>query len=159
MRSKAEGSGDRALMLSMTLDAPRKHVWRCWTEPDLLKQWFAPKPWTTPHAHLDVRPGGACLIVMRSPEGEDMPNSGVYLEVVPGEKLVFTDAYNAAWEPSEKPFMTAVLTFADADVRATAYVARVLHWSAADRERHEQMGFHEGWAQCARQLEDVARNL
>jgi len=159
MSIRTAGPSDRALVLSMTLDAPRKDVWRCWTEPDLLKQWFAPKPWTTPHAQLDVRPGGTCLIVMRSPEGEDMPNSGVYLKVVPDEKLVFTDAYRAAWEPSEKPFMTAVLTFADADGGGTDYVARVFHWSAADRERHEQLGFHEGWAQCARQLKDVARKL
>src|SRR3546814_7253425 len=76
-------AGDRDFVLSMTLDAPRANVWRCWTEPDLLKQWFAPAPWTTPEAEMDVRPGGASRIVMRSPEGQDMPCRGVYLEVAP----------------------------------------------------------------------------
>ena len=66
---------------------------RAWTEPALLKQWFAPLPWTTPHAELDVRPGGANLIVMRGPDGTIFPTAGVYLEVVQNERLVFTDAY------------------------------------------------------------------
>ena len=70
-------------------------------------------PYTTPVAELDVRPGGANLVVMRGPEGNDMPNRGVYLEVVENERLVFTDAYTKAWEPSQKPFMTVILTFED----------------------------------------------
>ncbi len=150
---------DRELVLSMVLAAPRRKVWRCWTEPELLKRWFAPEPWTTPHAVMDVRPGGTSLVVMRSPDGQDMPNPGVYLEVVPEERLVLTDAYTKAWEPADKPFMTAILTFEDEGERSTRYTARVRHWTAADRERHEAMGFHEGWAQCARQLEAVARTL
>src|SRR3546814_10095298 len=94
-------------------------------------------PWTTPEAEMDVRPGGASRIVMRSPEGQDMPCRGVYLEVAPKEALVFTDAYEAAWEPSDKPFMTAILTFADDGEGRTKYTARVRHWKAADRsEEH-----------------------
>lgn len=159
MTAETEQRGDRDLTLAMTLDAPRDKVWRCWTEPELLRQWFAPRPWTTPRAELEVRAGGACLIVMRSPEGQDMPSPGVYLEVVPQERLVITDAYTRAWEPSEHPFMTVILTFEDDGPGRTRYSARARHWTAADRERHEDMGFHEGWAQCARQLEDVARKL
>ncbi|HUN52454.1 MAG TPA: SRPBCC domain-containing protein, partial [Candidatus Sulfotelmatobacter sp.] len=68
--------GDRDLVLRRIIDAPRYKVYRAWTEPELLKQWFAPLPWTTPVAELDVRPGGASLIVMRSPDGQDMPNRG-----------------------------------------------------------------------------------
>ncbi len=150
---------DRELVLTKILDAPRDKVWRCWTEPLLLKQWFAPKPWTTPRAEMDVRPGGASLVVMRGPDGREFPNPGVYLEVVPNEKLVFRDAYSKAWEPSAKPFMTAVLTFEDAGAGKTKYTARVSHWTAEDRERHEAMGFHKGWGQCANQLVEVARRV
>ena len=107
---------------------------------------------------LDVRPGGANFFVMRSPGGEDMPNRGVYLEVVENERLVFTDAYTKAWEPSEKPFMTVILTFADEGGK-TRYTARVLHWTVADRETHEQMGFHKGWGQCADQLTALVAKL
>jgi uncharacterized protein YndB with AHSA1/START domain len=149
---------DRELVLTRLIDAPRETVYRAWTEPELLKQWFAPKPFTTPVAELEVRPGGSNLIVMAGPDGVEVPNRGVYLEVVPNEKLVFTDAYTKAWEPSEKPFMTVALTFQDEGGK-TRYTARVLHWSIADRETHEQMGFHQGWGLCADQLAEVAQRL
>ena len=98
------------LVLTRIIDASPEKVFRAWTQPDLLKQWFAPKPWTTPEARLDVRPGGSNLVVMRSPEGSEFPHRDIYLEVVPNEKLVVTDAYMEAWVPSEKPFMTLILT-------------------------------------------------
>jgi uncharacterized protein YndB with AHSA1/START domain len=95
---------------------------------------------------------------MRDPQGNDMPNAGVYLEVIKNEKLVFTDAYTKAWEPSEKPFMTVILTFKDESGK-TRYTARVLHWSVADRETHEKMGFQQGWGQCADQMEALIARL
>jgi len=144
-------SADRELVLTRLIAAPREKLYRAWTEPELLKQWFAPKPYTTPMAELDVRPGGANLIVMRGPDGRDMPNRGVYLEVVPNQRLVFTDAYVSAWEPSAKPFMTVILTFED-ECGKTRYIARVRHWTVADREAHEKMGFHQGWGMCTDQL-------
>jgi uncharacterized protein YndB with AHSA1/START domain len=147
-RTSAEGND---LVLTRIIDAPREKVFNAWTDPALLKQWFAPLPWTTPVVETDVRAGGANFFVMRSPEGNDFPNHGVYLEVVKNERLVFTDAFKKAWEPSDKPFMTVVLTFEDQGGK-TKYTARVRHWNAADREAHEKMGFHTGWAQCAEQL-------
>jgi uncharacterized protein YndB with AHSA1/START domain len=145
-------------VLSRLIAAPRAKLYRAWTEPELLKQWYAPLPYTTPVAELDVRPGGACLIVMRDPEGRDWPNPGVYLDVVENERLVFTDAYVRAWEPSTKPFMTAIVTFAD-EAGGTRYLARALHWTVADREEHERMGFHEGWGRCADQLAALVAKL
>jgi uncharacterized protein YndB with AHSA1/START domain len=153
-----EFPADRELVLTRLIDAPRANVYRAWTDSELLKQWFAPKPFTTPVAELDVRPGGSNLIVMAGPDGTEMPNRGVYLEVVPNERLVFTDAFVRAWEPKENPFMTVVLTFED-EAGKTRYTARVRHWSKADRDRHEQMGFHQGWGLCAEQLEAVAKAL
>jgi uncharacterized protein YndB with AHSA1/START domain len=157
--SAAASSSNRELVLSRILNAPREKVYRAWTEPNLLTQWFTPPPYTTPRAELDVRVGGANLVVMRSPEGDEFPNRGVYLEVVPSERLVITDAYTRAWEPSEKPFMTVILTFADAGEGKTQYTARALHWTAADREAHEKMGFHEGWGQATNQLEALAQRI
>lgn len=150
---------DRTLSFTRVLDAPRANVYRCWTEPELLKQWFTPKPWTTPHAELDVRAGGSNIVTMRSPEGQEHRYAGVYLEVVPGERLVTTDAYVSAWTPSGKAFMTLSVTLADAGPGKTAYIARVMHWTAEGREQHEQMGFHQGWAAAAAQLEAVAKAL
>jgi uncharacterized protein YndB with AHSA1/START domain len=151
-------SADRELVLTRLINAPRAKVYRAWTDPELLKQWFAPKPYTTPIVEIDVRPGGSAYFVMRGPDGKDLPNRGVYLEVVPNEKLVSTDAYVTAWEPSEKPFMTLILTFEDEGGK-TRYTARVRHWSVADREAHEKMGFHEGWGLCTDQLEALVAKI
>jgi uncharacterized protein YndB with AHSA1/START domain len=154
----AAPTSDRELVLTRLIDAPREKLFKAWTDPDLLKRWFAPLPWTTPHAELDVRPGGANLIVMRGPDGKEFPNRGVYLEIVPNERLVVTDAYTNAWATSEKPFMTAILTFEDEDGK-TRYTARVRHWTVADRETHEKMGFHQGWGIATDQLAALARTL
>jgi uncharacterized protein YndB with AHSA1/START domain len=149
---------DRDLVLTRIIDAPREKVFRAWTDPEWLKQWFAPLPSTTPVAELDMRPGGANLIVMRGPDGAEVPNRGVTLEVIENERLVFTDAYTSAWEPSHKAFMTVILSFEDLDGR-TMYTARVRHWSAADRDMHKEMGFYEGWGRCTDQLEALLRRL
>src|SRR3954470_9554592 len=151
-------SADRELVLTRLINAPREKVYRAWTDPELLKQWFAPKPYTTPIVEIDVRPGGSAYFVMRGPDGKDLPNRGVYLEVVPNEKLVSTDAYVKAWEPSDKPFMTLILTFED-EAGKTRYTARVRHWTVADREAHEKMGFHGGWSLCTDQLEALVAKI
>jgi uncharacterized protein YndB with AHSA1/START domain len=141
----------RDLILMRMIDAPPEKVFEAWTDPALLKQWFAPLPWTTSVVENDVRAGGSSLIVMRGPDGNEFPNPGVYLEVVKNERLVFTDAFTKAWEPSEKPFIVVELTFEDQGGK-TKYTARVHHWTVADREAHEKMGFHEGWTTCTEQL-------
>ncbi len=157
-RIEMKPSSDRELVLCLLINAPPEKVYRAWTDPNLLVQWFTPKPWSTVRAELDLRPGGTNSIVMKSPDGAEFPNSGVYLEVIPNKKLVLTDAFRKAWEPSEKPFMTATLTFEEQGGK-TKYTARVTHWSVSDREQHEQMGFFSGWEKAAEQLEEVVSKL
>jgi len=125
------------------IDAPPSGVYRCWTDPQLLTRWFAPAPWTTSRAELDVRSGGANLIVMRSPEGEEYPNQGTYLEVIPNEKLVLTDAFTGNWEPSAKPFMTAILTFEN-EGGQTRYTARVRRLERRRQANSRKDGFFRG---------------
>lgn len=150
---------DRELVLTRIINAPREKLYRCWTEPALLKQWFCPRPWTTPVIETDVRPGGSSLFVMRSPEGQDFPNRGIYLDVVKNERLVFTDAFVKAWEPSNSAFMVGIITFEDAGPGKTKYAARVQHWNVEDRKKHEAMGFHEGWGKCADQLAELVAKI
>lgn len=151
-------TSSRELVLTRLIDATPDKVFRAWTEPALIVQWFAPLPWTTSSAVTDVRPGGSTAITMRSPEGEEFPNPGVYLEIVPNRKIVFTDAYISAWTPSEKPFFTGILTFEEENGK-TRYTARAVHWTVEDKEAHEKMGFHEGWGQCADQLNELVKTL
>ena len=155
----ATPTNDRELVLERIIEAPAETLYRCWTEPELIKQWFVPKPWTLAKVEQDVRPGGKCLVVMKDPDGNEYPNPGVYLEVVPGKKIVTTDAYTEAWVPSEKPFMTATITFEDLGDGKTRYIARARHWTDEDVKQHVEMGFHEGWGQCADQLAELAKTL
>jgi uncharacterized protein YndB with AHSA1/START domain len=146
--TQTEETADRDLVLARMIDAPPAKVFRAWTDPALLVQWFAPLPWTTPKAELDVRPGGSNMVVMRGPDGTEFPNRGVYLEVVENQRLVFTDAFVAAWEPSSKPFMTVILTFEDVggeDVGGkTRYTALVRHWSWPTGKRTRKWGSTKG---------------
>lgn len=146
------------LVLSRLVQAPRALVWRAWTEPELMKKWFAPKPFELSEVEIDVRPGGAFRGVMRGPQGEAFPLSGVYLEVVQGERLVTTDALDPGWRPAMEPFMTTIVTLAD-EGAGTRYIARVLHRSDEDVKRHVEMGFFDGWGTCADQLEQLAQSL
>lgn len=153
--SESHPATSRELVITRDIPLPAERLYAGWTQPELLTQWFTPRPWTTVFARLDVRAGGENYVVMRSPEGQEFPNSGVYLEVVPHRKLVFTNAYTSAWEPSDHPFMTAIITFDDLGGGRTRYTARVLHWTVADREKHEAMGFYPGWNQALDQLIEV----
>jgi uncharacterized protein YndB with AHSA1/START domain len=154
----AETVADRELVLTRLIDAPREKLFRCWTDPQLIPQWFTPPPWTTKRAEVDLRPGGSNCVVMCDPDGNEHPNPGVYLEVVKNARLVVTDAYTSAWEPSPKPFMTLILTFDDEGGK-TRYTARARHWSVADKEAHEKMGFHEGWGIATDQLTALAQKI
>ena len=155
---KPAATSDRELVLIRIIDAPPEKLFRCWTEPSLMTQWFTPPPWKTVKAETDLRAGGSNFVLMRGPDGAEMPCRGIYLEVVKNKKLVFTDAFTKAWEPSEKPFMVVTLTFEEQN-GTTKYTARAQHWTVADREAHEKMGFHEGWGIATNQLEALAKTL
>lgn len=152
-------AAEHELILKRVLDAPKEKLYRCWTEPELIKQWFAPKPFSVSKVENDLRPGGGSTVVMRSPDGQEFPNPGIYLEIVPNKRLVFTDAFSAGYVPAGEPFMVAEVTFEDAGAGKTRYTAKARHWTAEAKAKHEQMGFHQGWGQCADQLEKLAKSL
>lgn len=153
-----EHAESHELVLTRIFDAPAAKVYRCWTDPDLLRQWFAPRPFTTPIVETDVRPGGTNRFVMQDEAGNQYPNQGVYLEVIENRKLVFTDAFTSAWQPSAKPFFVGEIHFEEENGK-TKYTAIARHWTKEDKETHEQMGFHEGWGQCADQLAELLKTL
>ena len=147
------------LVLERTIAAPAETLYRCYTEPELVCEWFCPKPWKVTRAKLDVRPGGATYHRMEGPEGEANDLYGQYVEVVPGRRIVTTDAFTGDWAPSGKPFLTAIVTFRDLGDGTSLYRAVARHWSEEDMKGHEAMGFHEGWGKAADQLEEFAKSL
>ena len=155
------------LVLERTLDAPIDLVWTAYTDPDHIKQWFAPRPYQITECELDLRPGGIFRIRMVGPDGFDTGHGvpGCVLEVVEQQRLTWTSALGPGYRPNETgegcesfPF-TALVTFADAGNGKTAYKAIAMHKDAADRDRHEQMGFQDGWGTVADQLADYARAI
>lgn len=159
MLDTADFPSDRELVLERLIDVPAEKLFKLWTTPERMGEWFCPKPWRVTEARMDVRAGGDSYIVMEGPDGEVMPNPGVYLEVIPNQKLVFTDAFTKAWEPSAKPFMVGIITFEDLGGGKTRYRAVARHWTVEDRQAHEAMGFHEGWGIVADQMAEVAATL
>lgn len=160
MSKTAQSDIDPALdlVLERDIDVPQALVWKMWTEPEHVKRWFAPAPWTISECAIDLRPGGQFYTVMRSPEGQSFPNMGCYLEIVPNEKLVFTNALAPGYRPSEQPFFTAILTL-EPTATGTKYTAVAKHKDGAGRQQHEEMGFHEGWGQVLEQLVTLAKGM
>lgn len=148
-----------ALRLHRILKAPRPLVWRCWTEAELLKPWFVPKPHSVTEAIVDARPGGRFFTRMLV-DGTEYPNDGSILALVPQEMLVFTDMMLEDYQPVADPGLgfTATLHFAD-HPDGTEYTAIARHRTPEDAQRHEDMGFSQGWGTVASQLEDYARTL
>jgi uncharacterized protein YndB with AHSA1/START domain len=149
-------SSDRELVLSRIIDAPRERVFKAWTRQ--LPQWWGPYGMTTPVCEMDLRPGGVFRTVMRAPDGTEYPTKGVFLEVVEPERIVFTDAFGPGWQPSPDTFFTAIATFEEYNGK-TKYMARALHWTVANREKHEQMGFYQGWGESLDRLASLVTKI
>lgn len=153
------------LVLERRLKAPPAKVWRALTEPELLKQWFAPRPWRTVEAEIDPRPGGRFHTRMVGPEGEaeacvsdDEAAAGCILVAETERRLVWTDALGEGFRPTGSAFMTADIRL-EPDGEGTLYRVLVLHKDGADREKHREMGFEEGWGACADQLDALTQEL
>ena len=149
------------LTFERTVDVPPHLVWRAWTEPALLKQWFCPLPWKTIDAELDLRPGGMFRTTMQSPEGQEFPNMGCFLEVEKNQKLVWTNALLPSYRPApvnapcgdDTEFMfTAKVEFEPHGTNGTNYRATVIHADEAGCQKHAAMGFEGGWGAALDQL-------
>jgi uncharacterized protein YndB with AHSA1/START domain len=147
------------LVLERVVDVPPELVWKAWTTPEHLKQWFTPRPWTTPHCEIDLRPGGRFRTVMRSPEGKESVNDGCYLEVIPGERLVWTNMLLEGYRPrpqieregcDDLPF-TAVIAM-ERHPKGTLYRATAIHADETGKNKHAEMGFYDGWGTVLDQL-------
>lgn len=151
------------LVLERTVDVPPELVWKAWTEPEHIKKWFTPAPWTTVDCEMDLRPGGMFRTVMRSPEGEDFPNVGCFLEILPNRRLVWTDALEPGFRPSradsDAPFRFTAAILLEPAGKGTKYTAIAIHRSEDDVKKHEEMGFHEGWGKALDQLVEVTKSM
>ena len=149
---------EKDLKIERILDVEREKLWACWTHPEHIQQFFIPKPHQIEHCEIDLKVGGKFNTVFQV-EGNRILNNGVYLEIVEGRKLVFTDGYTEHWTPSEHPFMTAIILFEDVELGKTKYTAIARHATAEARHQHEQMGFYQAWGIVIDQLEAYAKTI
>lgn len=147
------------LTVERLIDAPIDAVWVAWTEH--LEEWWCPKPWTTELLELDMRPGGRSAMIMRGPEGEGgEPMEGIFLEVTPKRRIVFTNVIDSNWQPQNSPVANIIGWFEfEAQGDKTLYHAGSRHWDAETMRKHDEMGFSEGWGIVAEQLEAVAKRV
>ncbi len=151
------------LVLERFVDVPAELVWRAWTEPELIKQWFSPRPWTTTEAEVDLWPGGKFRTVMRGPESgqESQDGTGCILEVIPNRLLTWTTALGPDFRPQAD---TSGLVFTASIIitpngSGTDYKAIVRHRDADARRAHSEMGFAEGWGAALEQLVELTKQL
>jgi uncharacterized protein YndB with AHSA1/START domain len=150
------------LKIERVVDVPVELVWRAWTEPELIKQWFCPRPWGVSECMIDLRPGGIFNTVMRSPEGQAFPNEGCILEVIPQRRLVWTDALCEDFRPGNTGYASKGMGFAFTGViemipegKKTRYIARGLHATPEGAQAHAKQGFTDGWGSALDQLVEL----
>ncbi len=152
--SDSPESPPRAFELSVErhIDAPPEAVWKLMTERQT--EWWCPKPWRAEIIEQDWRAGGRSAMVFKGPDGEEMPQEGIFLEVVHGTRFVTTDAVTSDMRPSG-PFMIGIWEIKP-EGDGTYYRACARHWTEEAMTQHKEMGFVEGWQACADQLAAIA---
>ena len=146
------------LQFTRSLPIPPETVWACWTTPEHLKRFFVPRPNAVTACDIDLRVGGRFNTTF-DVGGTEMVNHGVFLEIVPNRRLVFTDAYEEGWKPVPEPFMTAIIEMEPEGEGGTRYTATARHRNVETATQHKQMGFFDGWGTVVDQLVEYGRTL
>ena len=152
-RAQSNASAERELTIRRTFDAPRTLVFAAWTEPRHLAQWSCPRGFTFTENTGDLRVGGAFTARMRSPEGTDHRLRGVYREIVPPERLVFTHSWV---DESGKagPETIVTVTLLERNGRTEMTLHQGVFESVSSRDGHEQ-----GWSSCFERLAELLARL
>lgn len=144
--ASAKAAADRELVITRIFDAPRSLVFKLWTQPEHLVRWWGPRDFTTPSATMDVRLGGAYRTCIRSPEGKDHWMRGIYREITPPERLVFTFAWeDEDGQPGPETLVTVI--FAEHDGKTKLTFHQAVFETVTARDEHEG-----GWTECLDRL-------
>lgn len=143
-------TSSKGFELSVTrhIAAPPDTVWMVMT--GRIEEWWCPKPWRARIVGQEWRAGGRCAMLFHGPDGETMPQEGIFLEVMHGRRFVTTDAVTHEWQPCE-PFMIGIWDIKP-EADGTRYTATARHWTEDAQRRHKETGFEQGWSAAADQL-------
>lgn len=162
-------TASREFVIARTFDAPRELVWKVWTEPAHIRNWWGPRIFSCSRCEIDLKVGGAYLYAMRAEDGSEFPLKGRFLEIVVPEKIVMTMDHSGLpkeWHDLVNPDrpkeqltpaldLVSTVTF-EARGSQTEFTLRTLFDSAAMRDRFVQIGMREGWIES---LEKFAEEL
>jgi uncharacterized protein YndB with AHSA1/START domain len=146
-------TAERELVVTRIIDAPRTLVFKAWIEPEHVARWWGPQGFTTTSCKMDIRPGGAYRVCMRSPDGVDHWKRGVYREIVPPERIVFT----FAWEDSDgKPGheLLTTVTFAEYGTKTKLTLHQAMFETVERRDDHRG-----GWTSCLERFADYVTTI
>lgn len=144
---------DRELVLTRVFNAPRRLVFEAWTKPEHVKRWYGCKALTLAVCEIDLRVGGAYRYSMRAPGSVDHTMQGVYREIVPPQRLVYTEGYVTEGFASNEALVTVILAEHDG---MTTLTSTVLYQSKEDRDGHLSSGMETGAAET---LDRLAEHL
>ena len=145
---------DREIVATRVVDAPRRLVWEAWTSPEHLPHWLlGPAGWTMPICEIDLRPGGAWHYGWRGPDSTEMEVRGVYQEIVPPERLVFTESWGGDW-----PETLNTLILSEEDGKTTM-TCTVLYPTKEARDAALGTGMKEGWSESYDRLDEYLRTM
>ena len=139
------------LSITTVIAAPPELVWDIMVNRQ--EEWFCPAPWRAQVIEQDRRPGGVSKMMFHGPDGEQMPQEGIYLAWEEGRMFASTDAVTGDLEPAG-PFAICIWEIAPEDA-GTRFTGRARHWSEEKRKEHEDMGFEAGWMAAAEQLKSL----
>lgn len=142
------------LSVTTYIHASPQAVWNVMTNRQ--EEWFCPSPWRCEVIKQERRAGGRSVMMFRGPEGEEMPQEGIFLDWQEGRRFVSTDAFRDDFEP-QGPFMVGIWEI-EPEGEGTRYNARARHWTEDARKQHEAMGFVAGWEACAAQLKALCED-
>ncbi len=149
------------LVLERTTTIPLEKIWKGWTDPQTLIKWFCPRPWKVTDCRIELKPGGEFYTQFEGPGGEKVQNHGCYLEVVENKKLVWTGMMTKGFRPVPADPMgfqfVATILFSKSD-KGTTYKAIIAHVDEQGRQKHDQMGFQDGWGKAFDQLVELMQS-
>lgn len=161
MTTENKKANNKEIVITRTFEAPREKVWQAWTTPDEIEQWWGPHGFTTRVDELNFQPDGKFTYVMLDKDENEYPSSGIFKEIVEGEKIVATDEFgdsnnNEQAAPEGLPTGMVNTTSFEEDGNQTKISISIIHQSAEDRKKHEEMGVVDGFNQ---QLDKLGEHL
>ncbi|HDS00980.1 MAG TPA: hypothetical protein ENO22_03210 [candidate division Zixibacteria bacterium] len=159
--NRAANTGTHEIVISRELDAPRALVWKAWTDPEHIEEWWGPEGFSTEVEELDLKEGGKWRYVMIGQDGKRYPSEGVFKEIVKPDRITSTDEFGEDFENSaslDLPHGIIVTTLFE-DLRGkTELTVRIMHRTAEDKKKHQDMGVMEGWNSSLDCLQEYLEN-